>query len=102
MKKDPENYTPGEAEYAKRKADVKAGKPNAGIYFKNIAVTVDGILCIGMTYSFERKCYSCTYTEIDGVRDFGGSHRWDKEGGSLDGSISNLNLASVSDGVRKI
>lgn len=102
MKKDPANYTPGEVEYVKRKADVKAGKPNADLFFRNIAVTVDGVLCIGMTYIFERENYTCTYTESDGVRDFGGSHRWDKNGISLDDSISDLNLDSINDGVRKI
>lgn len=102
MKKDPSKYTPGEAEYLKRKAAVVAGKPNAYTYFKNVALTIDGVLCLGMTYSFERQCYSCTYTETDGVRDFGGSHRWDKEGVSLDSIISDLDLESVNDGVRTV
>lgn len=102
MKKDPSNYTAGEQKYLARQQAVKAGKPNAIAYFKNVALTVDGALCLGMSYSVEHRRYSCTYTETDSVRDFGGSHCWDVEGGSLDCAVSDLNMKTIHESVRKI
>ncbi len=96
-----ENYTPAQKEWLKRRGAVAAGKPNAIACFKNIALTVDGVLCLGMSYSAEHRRYSCTYTETDGVRDFGGSHLWDCEGGSLDCAVSDLNMKTIHESVRR-
>ena len=101
MKKDPSDYTPGEAKYAARQQAVKAGKPNAAIYFKNVAVTMAGDLCIGMTHNKTWSYYSCTYTQAGGVRDFAGSRSWSLSGVSNDG-FSDLDLSTVSLGVRII
>ncbi len=97
MKKDPKDYTPGEAKYAARRLAVNAGKPLAHQFFKNIAVTEDGALLIGMSYSIEWKQYSCSAIETDGIR-VNDPLRWDKYGGSLDGG-SDLNLPSVHNNV---
>jgi len=101
MKKDPADYTKGEAEYAARKIAAKAGKPLAEMYFKSMAVTEDGQLCIGMSYSNEWRRYSCSAMIIDGVR-VNEPRRWNKAGYSLDDGLSNLNTASVHMGVRTI
>lgn len=98
MKKDPSKYTAGEAKYAARQQAVKAGKPNAHQFFKNLAVTEDGALLIGMSYSIEWKRYSCSAIETDGTR-VNDPLQWDQYGGSLDGGID-LNLASVHNNVR--
>lgn len=101
MKKSPDDYTAGETEYLKRKAAALAGKPLAEMYFKSLAVTEDGQLCIGMTYSNEWRRYSCSAMIIDGVR-VNEPRRWNKAGYSLDGDLSALNIGSVHQGVRVI
>lgn len=101
MKKDPKDYTAGETEYAKRRAAALAGKPLAEMYFKSMAVTEDGQLCIGMTYSLEWRRYSCSAMIIDGVR-VNEPRRWNKAGYSLDDDLSALNIDSVHQGVRTI
>lgn len=101
MKKSPSDYTPGEAKYAARQQAVKAGKPNAAIYFKNVAVTLAGDFIIGLTYNFDLQRYSCSAIEIDGVR-FNNPMRWSKDGEPLDDDLSALNISSVQVGVRTI
>lgn len=101
MKKSPADYTPGEREYMERKQAVKDGKPNAYTYFRNVAVTEAGDFVIGLTYNIDLQRYSCSAIEIDGIR-YNDPMRWDKHGGSLDDSVSDLVLKSVNDGVRKI
>ena len=101
MKKDPSDYTPGEAKYAARQQAVKAGKPNAMTYFKNVAVTLAGDFIIGLSYNIDLQRYSCSAIEIDGVR-FNDPHRWDKDGISLDDDLSDLVLGSVHTSVRTI
>lgn len=101
MKKDPADYTQGEAKYAARQQAVKAGKPNAMTYFKNVAVTKAGDFVIGLSYNFDLQRYSCSAIEIDGVR-FNDPCRWDKDGMALDSDLSDLNLGSVHSGVRTI
>lgn len=98
MKKDPADYTPGERKFADLVAALKAGKPNAHQLFKNLALTEDGDLLIGMSYSIEWERYSCSAVEVEGVRT-NDTWRWDRHGGSLDGG-SDLNLASVHDDVK--
>lgn len=90
-----------EEKWIKHMIAAEANKPNAHLYFKNMAVTVDGELCIGMTHDTQHNRYSCTYMEVGGVRDFGGCRRWDIHGGSLDG-LSDLRLDTVQQGIRKI
>lgn len=94
-------YTIDELEWIRRMRAAKAGKTNAQIYFNSIALTEDGELCLGMTHDTQHKHYSCTYMEMDGVRDFGGCRRWDLQGGSIDG-LSDLRLDTVQVGIRKI
>ena len=101
MKKDPSDYTPGEAKYAARQQAVKAGKPNAMTYFKNVAVTLAGDFIIGLSYNIDLQRYSCSAIEIDGVR-FNDPHRWDKDGIALDDDLSDLVLGSVHTSVRTI
>ena len=101
MKKDPSDYTPGEAKYAARQQAVKAGRPNAMTYFKNVAVTKAGDFVIGLSYNLELQRYSCSAIEIDGVR-FNDPHRWDKDGIALDDDLSDLVLGSVHTSVRTI
>ena len=101
MKKDPADYTPGEAKYAARQQAVKAGKPNAMTYFKNVAVTLAGDFIIGLSYNIDLQRYSCSAIEIDGVR-FNDPHRWDKDGIALDDDLSDLVLGSVHTSVRTI
>lgn len=91
-------YTVDQKKWLDRQAAVKAGKPLAHQSFKNLAVTEDGDLLIGMSYSIEWKQYSCSAIETDGIR-VNDPLRWDKYGGSLDGG-SDLNLASVHNDVR--
>jgi len=101
MKKNPKDYTAGEAEYLKRKAAALAGKPLAEMYFKSIAVTEDGQLCIGMTYSNEWRRYSCSAMIIDSTR-VNEPRRWNKAGYSLDDGLSDLNMDSVHSSVRTV
>ena len=101
MKKSPSDYTPGEAKYAARQQAVKDGKPNAAIYFKNVAVTLAGDFIVGLSYSIALERYSCSAIEIDGVR-FNDPCRWDKSGKALDDDLSDLVLGSVQVGVRTI
>ena len=88
-------------QFQKMKQDAKDCKPNAATRFRNMALTVDGHLCIGMTHNKQWRKYSCTYTQVDGVRDFGGAHDWDLYGNSLDG-YSDLDLSTIQDGVHVI
>ena len=101
MKKDPSDYTPGEAKYAARQLAVKAGKANAMTYFKNVAVTLAGDFVIGLSYNIDLQRYSCSAIEIDGVR-FNDPHRWSKDGIALDSDCSDLNISSVHTSVRTI
>lgn len=101
MKKDPSDYTAGEAKYAARQLAVKAGKPNAMTYFKNVAVTKAGDFVIGLSYNLDLQRYSCSAIEIDGVR-FNDPRRWDKSGIALDSDCSDLNINSVHTSVRTI
>lgn len=101
MKKDPSDYTAGEAKYAARQQAVKAGKPNAMTYFKNVAVTKAGDFVIGLSYNIDLQRYSCSAIEIEGVR-FNDPHRWDKSGKAMDCDLSDLLLSSVHTSVRII
>ena len=101
MKKDPADYTAGEHKYAARQLAVKAGKPNAMTYFKNVAVTKAGDFIIGLSYNIDLQRYSCSAIEIDGVR-FNDPCRWSKDGEPLDSNLSALNIGSVHSGVRTI
>lgn len=69
--------------------------------FKNSALTVDGELCIGMTHNKSVGYYACTYTELNGVRDFGGSRRWSLKGEAEDGG-SDLLIDTVQLGIHTI
>ena len=102
MKKDPSNYTAGEQKYLARQQAVKAGRPNAVTYFKNVAVTKAGDFVIGLTYNSKLQLYSASAIEIDGVRDNGKVCEWDREGGALYDDLSTLNIGSVHSGVRTI
>lgn len=102
MKKSPSDYTPGEQKYLARQQALKAGKPNAMTYFKNVAVTKAGDFVIGLTYNIDLQRYSCSAIEIDGVRDNGKLCEWDKSGNALYDDVSDLLLASVHSGVRTI
>ena len=102
MKKDPADYTSGESKYLARQLAVKAGRPNAMTYFKNVAVTKAGDFVIGLTYNSKLQLYSASAIEIDGVRDNGKLCEWDREGGALYDDLSDLNLGSVHSGVRTI
>lgn len=101
MKKSPADYTQGEAKYAARQQAVKAGKPNAMTYFKNVAVTLAGDFIVGLSYSIALERYSCSAIEIDGVR-FNDPHRWSKDGNALYDDLSALNIDSVHTSVRTI
>lgn len=101
MKKDPKDYTPGEAEYAAVRLAVKAGRPNAYTYFKNMAVTLAGDLVLGLSYNIDLERYSCSAIKIDGVR-YNDPKRWDKFGKALDADLSDLKLGSVQVGVKTI
>lgn len=100
-KKNKEDYTLDEQEWERRMLAAKANKPNAHAYFNNVALTKAGELCLGMTHDTQHNHYSCTYMEVNGVRDFGGCRRWNLQGHSLDG-LSALRLSTVQVGVRKI
>lgn len=102
MKKDPKDYTAGEQKYLARQQAVKAGKPNAMTYFKNVAVTKAGDFVIGLTYNSKLQLYSASAIEIDGVRDNGKLCEWDKSGIALYDDLSDLVLGSVQVGVRTI
>ena len=102
MKKDPSDYTPGEQKYLARQQAVKAGRPNAMTYFKNVAVTKAGDFVIGLTYNSKLQLYSASAIEIDGVRDNGKLCSWDREGGALYDDLSDLVLGSVHTSVRTI
>lgn len=102
MKKDPSDYTPGEQKYLARQQAVKAGRPNAMTYFKNVAVTKAGDFVIGLTYNSKLQRYSASAIEIDGVRDNGKLCEWDREGGALYDDLSDLVLGSVHTSLRTI
>lgn len=102
MKKDPSDYTKGEHKFANLIAALKAGKPNAAIYFKNVAVTLAGDFIVGLSYSIALERYSCSAIEIDGVRDNGKLCSWDKDGNALYDDLSDLRLESVHTSVRTI
>ena len=69
--------------------------------FKNSALTAAGELCIGMTHNKSVGYYGCTYTQLNGVRDFGGARRWDTQGASIDGN-SALLIDTVQPGVHSV
>ena len=96
-----ESHTRDQTQWLKMRDDARAGKNNAPMLFNSMALTVDGYLCIGMKHNKTWRRYSCTYTQIDGVRDFGGAYDWDLQGNSLDG-FSDLDLSTVQVGVRVI
>lgn len=102
MKKDPSDYTAGEQKYLARQLAVKAGRPNAMTYFKNVAVTKAGDFVIGLTYNSKLQRYSSSAIEIDGVRDNGKLCSWNENGNALDDDLSDLVLGSVHSGVRTI
>ena len=93
--------TLGQIEYARRKEAAHANKPNAAIYFNNIALTEAGEFCVGMTLDTQHNHYSCTYMGVPEERDFNDSRRWDLHGRSFDG-LSDLRLDTVQVGVRRI
>lgn len=94
MKKSPSDYTAGEQKYLARQQAVKAGKPNAHSYRRNIAVTLAGDLVVGLSYHRELERYSCSAIETDGIRR-NDPCRWSKDGKSLDIDISDLNVKSI-------
>lgn len=102
MKKDSSEYTAGERKFADLVAALKAGKPNAMIYRRNSAVTLAGDFVIGLTYNIALQRYSASAIEIDGIRDNGKLCSWDRDGKALDCDLSDLNINSVSQGVRKV
>jgi len=102
MKKDPSDYTAGEAKYLARQQALKAGRPNAMTYFKNVAVTKAGDFVIGLTYNSKLQLYSASAIEIDGVRDNGKLCSWNENGIALDDDLSALNIDSVHTSVRTI
>lgn len=102
MKKSPSDYTSGEQKYAARQLAVKAGKPNAMTYFKNVAVTKAGDFVIGLSYNSKLQRYSASAIEIDGVRDNGKLCSWNENGIALDDDLSDLVLGSVHTSVRTI
>lgn len=102
MKKSPSDYTKGEAKFAERVKALKAGKPNAYVYRKNIAVTKAGDFVIGLTYHIDREYYSASAIEIDGVRDNGKLCSWDQNGIALDADLSDLNIESVHQSISKV
>lgn len=87
-------------EWLQVRNDAKAAKGNAAMRLNNMALTIDGEMCIGMSYSNEWRRYSCSYMQIDGKR-INEPSRWDSQGISLEGR-SDLNMGTVQDGVRKI
>jgi hypothetical protein len=101
MKKDPSSYTAGETEFAKRVANLKAGRPNAISYRKNVAVTLAGDFVIGLTYSREQERYSCSAIHFDGIR-YNHPKRWDRQGKALDVDLSDLNMGSIHIDVNKV
>lgn len=66
--------------------------------FVNSALTVDGELCIGMTLNKSFGYYGCTYTQLNGARDFGGARRWNLHGEATDGG-SDLDISTVQLGL---
>ena len=100
MKKHPDDYTPGEAKFAKRFNDLAASQPNALIFRKNVATTLAGDFVIGLTYRRNQQIYSATAIEINGVRDNGKLCTWDREGGALECDLSDLNMESVHSEVK--
>lgn len=101
MKKYPSDYTQGEQKYLARQLAVKAGRPNAMTYFKNVAVTKAGDFVIGLSYNLELQRYSCSAIEINGIR-YNNPCRWDKSGIALDDDVSDLVMGSVHTSVRTI
>ena len=95
-------FTAGQKEWLKRRTAARQNEPNAHAYFNNIALTVDGVLCVGMSYSRDWRYFGCTYTMNDdgSINRETGSHRWDIEGGALT-DCADLNLKSISDGIYK-
>lgn len=69
--------------------------------FKNSALTIEGELCIGMTHNKSVGYLACTYTQLNGVRDFGGSRRWNLQGEATDAG-SDLLIETVQLGIHTI
>lgn len=93
-------HTPEQELWADMQADAKANKPNANVAFNNTALTVAGVLCIGMTHDKTNGRYCCSYTQLNCQRLYA-SRRWDLKGRSLDG-LEDLDLDTVQQGVRTI
>lgn len=93
------NKTTGQIDYERRKKNAANNKHNGHVYFNNVALTVSGDLCVGMTHSKTNHCYSCTYTGCASERDFSDSRRWDLQGHSVDG-LSDLDLSTIQVGIR--
>lgn len=94
-------HTPEQKRWLAMREKIRSGDDADYYVFRNLALNMNGDMCIGMSYSVEWQRYSCTHTDRNGVRDFGGSYRWDKNGISLDGDID-LNMKTVQQGIRKV
>lgn len=94
------NHTQEQREWLKAREDAKAHKPLAAARFNRLALTIDGELCLGMSYSVEWRRYSCRYMQINGER-LNEPSRWDENGVSLEGR-SDLNMGTVQPGIDKI
>lgn len=95
------NKTNGQIEYDRCKEAASKHKTNAQLSFNNMALTLAGELCVGMTHSKTNSYYSCTYTGIPSERRFDDCRKWNLKGDSLDG-LSDLDMTTIQTGIRTI
>ncbi|MDO5769738.1 MAG: hypothetical protein Q4P13_09555 [Psychrobacter sp.] len=86
--------------YWQLREDAANNLPNADIYLRNIALTVDGSLCLGMTHNVTWGYYTARYIQRGGLRK-AVNLQWDLSGKSADG-FSDLDMNTVSRGMNRI
>lgn len=81
--------------------NVKSGKLYASTIRANAARTTTGEVCTCMTHNKTWGKYSATYVQTNGVRELA-CREWDLKGVSLSPDLPDLDMRTVSTGMRVI
>ena len=86
--------------WLKMRKAYRANQYNRCYGFQNLAMDMDGQLCIGMTHNQTWGYYSASYIESGGER-LSTPKQWDMGGMSLD-KTADLNMKTIHKGVRTV
>ena len=92
--------TPDQKKYYGLRRKIAAGQTLLNQDIKNLALTVDGHLCVGMTLNRTWGHYGSWAIETNGVREIR-REEWDLNGRSLTG-FSDLDMTTISKGVNTV